>query len=85
MAAFAAAFTSCKKEEIVGTADRDGLYLNKVELTLVKGNSEALVATVTPKGAAELTWESADAAVATVDAEGLVKAVAGGCYRAVIM
>lgn len=78
MAAFAAAFTSCNKEEIVGTADRDGLYLNKVELTLVKGNSEALVATVTPKGAAELTWESADAAVATVDAEGLVKAVGAG-------
>ena len=78
MAAFAAAFTSCNKEEIVGTADREGLFLNKVELTLIKGNSEALVATVTPKGAAELTWESADAAVATVDADGLVKAVGAG-------
>ena len=78
MAAFAAAFTSCNEEEIVGTADRDGLFLNKVELTLVKGNSEALVATVTPKGAAELTWESANTAVATVNAEGLVKAVGAG-------
>ena len=78
MAAFAAAFTSCKKEEIVGTADGEGLYLNKVELTLIKGNSEALVATVTPKGAASLVWDSANDAVATVDAEGLVQAVGAG-------
>lgn len=78
MAALAAAFTSCNKEEIVGTADGDGLYLNKVELTLVKGNSEALVATVTPKDAAKLTWTSADNAVATVDSEGLVLAVGAG-------
>lgn len=78
MAAFAAAITSCNEEEIVGTADRDGLFLNKVELTLVKGNSEALVATVTPKGAAQLTWESSNTAVATVTEEGLVKAVGAG-------
>ena len=78
MAAFAAAFTSCNEEEIVGTADRDGLFLNKVELTLIKGNSEALVATVTPKGAAGLTWESANTDVATVDADGLVKAIGAG-------
>lgn len=78
MAAFAAAFTSCKKEEIVGTADGDGLFLNKVELTLVKGNAETLVATVTPKGAASLTWNSANDAVATVDAAGLVQAVGAG-------
>ena len=78
MAAFAAAFTSCDEEAIVGTADRNGLFLNKVELTLVKGNSEALVATVTPKGAAELTWESSDPAVATVNAEGLVRAIGAG-------
>ena len=78
MAAFAAAFTSCEKEAIVGTADGEGLFLNKVELTLVKGNSEALVATVTPKGAASLVWDSANDAVATVDAEGLVQAVGAG-------
>ena len=78
MAAFAAAFTSCNEEEIVGTAERDGLFLNKVELTLIKGNSEALVATVTPKGAAGLTWESSNTAVATVNEEGLVKAIGAG-------
>ena len=78
MAAFAAAFTSCEKEAIVGTADGEGLFLNKVELTLIKGNSEALVATVTPKDAAKLKWASADDAVATVDAKGLVQAVGAG-------
>lgn len=78
MAAFAAAFTSCVEEEIVGTADGEGLYLNKVELTLIKGNSEALVATVTPKDAATLVWSSAADSVATVDAEGLVHAVGAG-------
>lgn len=78
MAAFAAAFTSCVKEEIVGTADGDGLYLNKAEITLVKGNSETLVATVTPKGSATVKWESADAAVATVDKDGKVTAVGAG-------
>lgn len=78
MAAFAAAFTSCEKEEIVGTNDGDGLFLNKVELTLVKGNAETLVATVTPKGAASLTWNSADGAVATVDTKGVVTAVGAG-------
>lgn len=78
MAALAAAFTSCNKEEIVGTADREGLFLNKVELTLVKGNSEALVATATPKGAASVKWTTADKAVATVNGEGLVTAVGAG-------
>lgn len=78
MAALAAAFTSCNKEEIVGTADREGLFLNKVELTLVKGNSEALVATATPKGSASVKWTTADKAVATVNGEGLVTAVGAG-------
>lgn len=78
MAAIAAALTSCEKEVIVGTNDGDGLYLNKVELTLVKGNSEALVATVTPKDAASVNWTSADANVASVDKNGLVTAVGAG-------
>lgn len=78
MAALAAAFTSCEKEAIVGTADGDGLYLNKTEITLVKGNAEALVATVTPKDAATLKWTSADVAVASVDGKGVVTAVGAG-------
>lgn len=78
MAAIAAAFTSCEKEAIVGTADGEGLYLNKVELTLVKGNSEALVATLTPKGSAALKWTTEDKTIAKVDANGLVTAVGAG-------
>lgn len=78
MAALAAAFTSCEKEAIVGTADGDGLYLNKTEITLIKGTAEALVATVTPKDAATLKWTSADVAVASVDGKGVVTAVGAG-------
>lgn len=78
IAAMTAAITSCEKEAIVGTNDGEGLYLNKVELTLVKGYSETLVATVTPKDASSVKWSSSDAAVATVDAEGLVTAVGAG-------
>lgn len=78
IAAMTAAITSCEKEAIVGTNDGEGLYLNKVELTLVKGYSETLVATVTPKDASSVKWSSSDAAVATVNAEGLVTAVGAG-------
>ena len=78
MAAFAAAFTSCEKDVIVGTDDGEGLFLNKSEITLVKGNSETLVATVTPKGSASVKWTSGNDAVATVDSKGLVQAVGAG-------
>lgn len=79
LAACAAVFASCEKEEkIVGTADGNGLFLNKAEITIVKGNQEALVATVTPKGAAKVSWVSSDAAVASVTAEGVVTAVGAG-------
>ena len=78
IAAMTAAITSCEKEAIVGTNDGEGLYLNKVELTLVKGYSETLVATVTPKDASSVKWSSSDAAVATVGSKGLVQAVGAG-------
>ena len=62
MAAFAAAFTSCKKEEIVGTADGEGLYLNKVELTLERALSylrcEALTLPDAAAGILLLTYEN---------------------------
>jgi len=79
MAACAAVFAACEKEEkIVGTADGEGLFLNKTQITIVKGNEEALVATVTPKGAANVSWTSSDAAVASVNDEGVVTAVGAG-------
>lgn len=78
MAALAAAFTSCEKDVIVGTDDSEGLFLNKTMITLVKGNSEALVATVTPKESASVEWTSGNDAVAKVDSKGLVQAVGAG-------
>lgn len=78
MAAVAAAFASCsKKEEIVGTNDKPGFFLNRTQLALNKGTSESLTATITPKGAGTVTWSTSDASVVTVE-DGLVTAVGGG-------
>lgn len=54
--------------------------LNKTELSLTKGQSETLTATVKPDDATDKTvaWASSDSAIATVDASGKVTAVAGG-------
>lgn len=51
--------------------------LDKTELSLEVGQDATLAATVVPAGA-ELTWTSSDPAVATVDANGKVTAVAAG-------
>ena len=57
-----------------------GVKLNKTELTLTEGNSETLTATVEPSDATNqnVTWNSSDGAVATVDTSGNVTAVAPG-------
>lgn len=54
--------------------------LNKKELTLVKGASETLTATVKPEDATNqnVIWSSSNESVATVDQNGLVTAVGGG-------
>ena len=56
------------------------IELNKIELTLDEGKEEKLVVTVKPDNATDksVVWESSNAAVATVDQEGLVKAVKAG-------
>ena len=78
MAAVAAAFASCAKEEpIVGTQDKDGFFINRTELSLNKGTTGTLTATVTPKGAGTVTWSSSDESIATVQ-DGVVTAVGGG-------
>ena len=77
-AACAAALTACTDQEIVGTHDGDGLYMNHALLKLVKGDTYNLVATVTPKGAGKATFTSADPSVASVDENGLVTALRGG-------
>ena len=66
----------------VGTASVSvtGVSLNKTELTLTEGDSETLTATVEPSDATNqnVTWNSSDGAVATVDTSGNVTAVAPG-------
>jgi len=57
-----------------------GVTLNKASLTLTEGGSEKLKATVAPSNATnkEVTWKSSNKDVATVDANGNVKALKAG-------
>ena len=57
-----------------------GISLNKTTLTLPRLTSEKLVATVTPTGATkkDVKWTSTNPEIATVDADGTVKAVKYG-------
>jgi len=77
-AAFLTVLAGCTDEAIVGTNDGDGFFLNRTVLDLNKGTSETLVATVTPKDAAGVSWTSDNTAVATVDGNGQVTAVGAG-------
>jgi V8-like Glu-specific endopeptidase len=56
------------------------LKLNKNSLTLDEGGKEALIVSIEPpdSAGAELRWSSSNKAVATVDANGMVTALAGG-------
>lgn len=57
----------------------ESIELNKTTLTLIKGTTESLVATVKPDNATyEVTWSSSNEAVAAVDQDGKVTAVGGG-------
>ena len=57
-----------------------GISLSQTSATLVEGESLTLTATVTPADATDktVTWSSSNTAIATVDASGLVKAIAPG-------
>jgi uncharacterized protein YjdB len=73
----ASVFTSCSND------DDDmltSIRLNKGTLALTVGQTETLTATITPSDAkdATYTWSSDNTAIATVDANGLVTAVAVG-------
>lgn len=65
--------TTTKKSAVSVT----GVKLNKSTLTITEGNSETLVATVTPSKATnkKVTWSSSTPSVATVDANGKVTAI----------
>lgn len=68
----------CKKDD-PGIKVTD-IVLNKSELSLKEGDSEALVATIEPDDATNKTviWATSEPAVATVDEEGVVDALAPG-------
>ncbi len=57
-----------------------GVTLNKREMTLLRGASETLTATVAPADATNknLKWKSYDESIVTISSSGTVKAVAGG-------
>lgn len=60
--------------------DVTGVSLNKSSLTLNVGDTETLTATVSPADATDksVTWSSNNIGVATVDANGKVRAIAAG-------
>ncbi len=57
-----------------------GITLNKTELTLEKGSSETLIATILPEDATEshIEWSSSDENIVKVDNNGRVTAIAEG-------
>jgi uncharacterized protein YjdB len=63
-----------------GTTPVTGVSLNQSSLTLDEGQSAQLIETVSPSDATDksVSWSSSNTAVATVDAAGLVSAVAEG-------
>lgn len=62
-----------------GEAKVTGIKLSKKSVTLVKGKTTTLKATITPADAkTTVTWSSSDKKIATVDKNGKVKAIKGG-------
>lgn len=66
--------------KVTVTTNVEGITLDKTEGVLTVGNTVTVAATVTPDTAtnASVTWTSSDEAIATVDSEGKITAVAPG-------
>ena len=66
--------------KVTVTTNVEGITLDKTEGVLTVGNTVTVTATVTPDMAtnASVTWTSSDEAIATVDSEGKITAVAPG-------
>ncbi len=66
--------------DVTVTVPIESITLNKTELSLTKGQSETLIATIIPNDATEnnVKWETLSSLVATVDSNGKVTAMGGG-------
>ena len=66
--------------KVTVTTNVESVTLDKTEGVLTEGNTVTVTATVTPDTAtnASVTWTSSDEAIATVDSEGKITAVAPG-------
>lgn len=66
--------------KVTVTTNVEGVALDKTEGVLTVGNTVTVTATVTPDTTtnASVTWTSSDEAIATVDSEGKITAVAPG-------
>jgi uncharacterized repeat protein (TIGR02543 family) len=71
---------TCNVTVVNPTVNVTGVKLSQNTLSLVKGNSATLIATVSPSNATNktVTWTSTNSNVATVDKNGNVKAVSAG-------
>lgn len=71
-------FAECS---VTVVADVESIVLNCTELTIKKGLSQRLIATVSPDDASDktVTWTSSDISIASVDESGDVTANKGGC------
>ena len=74
------AAASCLVSVARNTVPVESITLNKSSLMLMENASERLIATVLPEDATDKTvnWSSNNTSVATVDTEGLVKAIQNG-------
>ena len=63
-----------------GSGPATGVVLNKTTVTIQEGHTDAIRATVTPPNAANraVTWVSSNPGVATVDSNGIVRAISAG-------
>ena len=71
---------SCTVTVVPRVVEISSVTLNKASLSLVKGTSETLIATISPSNATNKTivWSSSNTAVATVNSSGRVTAVDAG-------